>query len=375
VRHHLPALHAALRAGRVLLLDPDPPFYWATGCPHGAAAEGRWECHFQPLSRTCPHAAVADLVAAGRLTASTVAIPRYWWSDALVPHATAAGAADVVTLTPGRNRHFYHTLFPAVPGAAPRGLFATLLPDGATPPAPRGDGGASGERGAAGTAPPAPAPLWAGLPPAAARRAWLVGAVHFLTRLHARAAADVRAVLASSALAACPAGECLVGVPLRASDKCYGAHPEMVCVTLPAALDAAARLAFAQPTITGVVLTCEDAAAIAPAAVARALAAVAPWAPPLAVHRNAADDAPPGSGAGRPAARRDGSVPSVGEVAAAALGSLHLQAGAAYHVLAPRSTYGSWVSAAAKATPGKAADVVFPLGDGHGLKNSLKDQM
>eukprot|EP00168_Porphyra_purpurea_P019241 TRINITY_DN7579_c0_g1_i1.p4 TRINITY_DN7579_c0_g1~~TRINITY_DN7579_c0_g1_i1.p4 ORF type:complete len:235 (-),score=47.15 TRINITY_DN7579_c0_g1_i1:26-730(-) len=94
----------------------------------------------------------------------------------------------------------------------------------------------------------------------------------------------------------------------------------MVCVTLPAALDAAARLAFAQPTITGIVLTSEDPAAIAPAAVARALARVAAWAPPLVVHRNAADASPPGSGAGRPAARRDGSVPTVGEVAAAAPG-------------------------------------------------------
>ena len=76
-----------------------------------------------------------------------------------------------------------------------------------------------------------------------------------------------------------------------------------------------------------------------------------------------------------PAARRDGSVPSHGAVAVSPLRTPHVQAGAAHHVLTPRSTFHSWIAAAAKAVPRQAADAVLPQGDGKGLRASLRDQM
>ena len=152
---------------------------------------------------------VAALVAERRLTAATVEIPSYSLSDRLVPGAGAPDSADVVTLTPGKNRPFYHTLFPSAGGTA-RDLFATRLPAVAV---------ASGGGSAAAGASPPPTPPHSGRssppPPRGARGP--SSAVYYLTRLNAPSAAAARGVLAVSTLPACPVGSCLVGVPVRAS--------------------------------------------------------------------------------------------------------------------------------------------------------------
>jgi len=83
----------------------------------------------------------------------------------------------------------------------------------------------------------------------------------------------------------------------------------------------------------------------------------------------------PGSASRGPAARRDGSVPSHGAVAVSPLRTPHVQVGATHHVLTPRSTFHSWIAAAAKAVPRQAADAVLPQGYGKGLRASLRDQM
>ncbi|GAB0497579.1 hypothetical protein MMPV_008914 [Pyropia vietnamensis] len=413
VRHHLPALHAALRSRRVLLLDTRRPFYWALGgCPLDAADDGRWTCFFQPLSRSCPPTVVAALVARGALSAVTVQPGKDVHPALVVPIAGAPGAADVVTLDTRRSDRFHRALF-VEPGGNATDLTRILLSPGealrraGSSLIPGGDAAANATAAATATA----ASLsWMDLPPAAVRRAWLVAAIHTLTRLNARTAAVIRSARsASPATAVCAVGTgvvaagtvgagigasgsvggCTVGVPLRGSDKCFRGRGgrerrrgfrlgagEMQCVPLAAAVDAAARLAFSQPHIDRMLLTSEDPSAIAPDAVAAAVAPTAPWAPPLAIYR-AAEDIPPGTGSKVIARRTEAAwrTPTLAEVGLASLTTLHLQAAAAYHVLTPRSTYHSWVAAAAKAVPAKAADVVYPLGDGKGLTLSLVSQM
>ncbi|KAI0557606.1 hypothetical protein FGB62_285g012 [Gracilaria domingensis] len=104
-------------------------------------------------------------------------------------------------------------------------------------------------------------------PEAHARRLWLSAATFYITRLNKRSADRVRSGVEKALQESDrPGPPRLIGVPVRASDKCFGGdHPgpgEMACIALEDMGDAVMRLVLMQPELTHVIVTSEDASAI-----------------------------------------------------------------------------------------------------------------
>ncbi|PXF43213.1 hypothetical protein BWQ96_07042 [Gracilariopsis chorda] len=221
------------------------------------------------------------------------------------------------------------------------------------------------------------APLDVLKPEAHARRLWLSAAAFYTTRLNNRVAARVRSEVEKALIAnGRPGPPRLIGVPVRASDKCYDnrKHPgpgEMTCMTLEETADVVMRLALMQPELTHVIITSEDAGAISEDKVRDAFGGF-PFRKPLHVVRYV-EDVQPGTG------HTNRVLKKLGKKQAQLLDSmlivLHMQALAEFHVLTPRSTFHSLIAALANTTPGKKRHVTFPLGTWRDLNSSIGSQL
>lgn len=241
--HLLVVLHAALAANRILVVDGRTPFYWARGCK-AAARDGRMECFFIPMSAVCPFEVVDALATAGTIQrlpdAKRVSDIRP--ADAGRPSVVHVAAHK---LPAAQFKAFLHG-FQNHADFAPQ--LRWLL---------------------SGAHMNAPDLLDAFAPRAAARRLWTAMAAWYVLRLNSATAHVVATALAHS-LAAAPGvvdHRNMAGLALRASDKCsggnaHGSAGEMTCVSLDNMMDAVLRLAFAQPTISHVVVSSEEKAAI-----------------------------------------------------------------------------------------------------------------
>lgn len=300
-RHLMVILREAIRADRVMLLNHNVKLFWMKGCPN-APFEGNFECFFRPLSETCPSAVVQNLVANGTLTevameSSSTHIPVANAHRPSVVHFDVSNMpqASFKSMLHGfkDKTDFSEQLHSFAPLAVKKRLFE-----------PHETSEAS-------------------------RRLWLVMSAWYLLRLNTETATDVSSVLLEIFVKTNVADfSSIIGIPLRASDKCFGdnTYPgpgEMECVSLAEVVTVAHRFAFAQATITHMIISSEDQNLITPSKVNSAQRNVTFRSRDLHVIRNPVD-IPPGTGSTGRVLKKLHTNPA--KLLRASLVTLHLQA-------------------------------------------------
>lgn len=306
VVHWVKLFHVALRTKRVFLFEDDHAQFWMSQC-NDKEKDGRHECYFQTMSRTCPFIKVKELVREGALTRYDVDGPNMVDLEGLpvVPIADDRRPSAVFFSQPrlaySAWQHMidiyrYQKDFPEII----EDLVQDLKPEVARKYLEPLDN---------------------------ARRTWNSCASFYLTRLRDEIAADIRKKL--EVLIQVPSFDMsrVIGLPLRGSDKCFGnkieGPGEMSCVSLSKAMEEAHRIAYGQPMLTHIIITSEDRQAISVDRINDAQGKI-PFHDPLMVIKNSFDD-PPGTGN---VWMRKGlkTNATFGEMMESSLLSLHLQA-------------------------------------------------
>lgn len=300
-KHIVVALHAALQTGRVLVLDEENVFYWTTGCP--GSKNGRHECYFRPLSEKCSYKTVMRLVKDKTLPMLTIdgdsLPPDAPWP--FVPHARE-DTPDVVRFRQSKGPDLWfksflygYELSDTVPGVI-RDLLSDL---------------------------PKQVHSKYLTPDTNARRVWLIALAYYFLRLNSDTARDVRSQMQFLLNTSRPVHDRFIGLPVRASDKCYGNSlgelGEMNCVTLAEAMLHAHMLALGETSVTKAIITSEDPAAITSEKIAEAQGNIT-FHEPFQVVLNTLDEV-----AGTGAPRKRISKASNAKLLKASLVTLHLQ--------------------------------------------------
>lgn len=300
-RHLMVVMYEAIRANRVMLLNHNLQLFWMKGCPN-STFEGKFECFFRPLSETCPSALVYDLIANGTLTEtamepSSISVPDANPHHPSVVHfdVSKKPAATFKSMLHGfkDNTDFGKQLYSFAPLAVTKRLLEPYATEEAS------------------------------------RRLWLVVTAWYVLRLNTKTAKDVSAVLLKTFASTSVADfSNIIGLPLRASDKCFGdnRYPgpgEMECVSLAEGVAVAHRFAFAHATITHMIISSEDRDLITPSKLDIAQKNVSFRSKELRVIRNPVD-IPPGTGSTGRVLRKLHESPAI--LLHASLVTLHLQA-------------------------------------------------
>lgn len=294
VKSVITGFHLAVRTNRVFLVDSRRPFFWTKGCDN-ISREGQLECFFQAQSRKCSYKRVSELLHRGKLREVKVADQ----PDGFTPNIPTADAAEpnVAFLSRTRRSGFNNQIYrfqehsdflvsiaPNISSHARRRHLQTI---------------------------------------SSSRRVWTTALVYYLLRLRSTTARHIQSQLQKILKTDNPNYSQLLGLPIRASDKCknnsFGSKGEMNCVSLSEIMDRVQRVAFAAPGITHAIVTSEDSSAITEEKIHAAQTEIHVK-KPLQVIRNHLD-VPPETGS----VRMNKSIGTPADLLKASLVTMHLQ--------------------------------------------------